>query len=169
MKGIHKYKSLCTRLLLGIMISSLVLAVVFPAIMVQAQEATEAAPPEVKMGKDVYFKIMGPISGPPAPTLSASDYRTTGLPGALNESRLAIWVIAQQHLYFGSFVLAVPIFCMIIEFVGMMIKDPKMGKQYDNLAHDLIRISLTAYSVTAILGGLLLFAIIPPIKVIPIC
>ena len=32
-----------------------------------------------------------------------------------------------------------------------------MGKKYDQLAYDFIRISLTAYSLTAILGGILLF------------
>jgi hypothetical protein len=142
------------------MLLSLVLPLALPVYVANAQEAKEAAAPEVKMGKDVYFKIEGPISGPPAPTLSPEDYRSTGLPAPLDESRVAIWVIAQQHLYFGSFVLAVPIFVMIIEFVGMMIKDPKLSKQYDNLAHEMIRISLTAYSVTAILGGLLIFAFV---------
>jgi len=160
MKVILKYKSMWSRLVLGAMVFSLVLAVAIPAYMAHAQEAQKAAAAEVKMGKDVYFKIEGPISGPPAPKLSPEDYRGTGLPAPLDESRIVIWIIAQQHLYFGSFVLAVPIFVMIIEFVGMMIKDPKLSKQYDNLAHDLIRISLTAYSVTAILGGLLIFAFV---------
>ena len=59
----------------------------------------------------------------------------------------------QQHLYFGSFVLAVPIFCMLIEFVGIRSResDPVMSKKYDALAHDLMKVSLTAYSWTAIL------------------
>lgn len=111
-------------------------------------------------GKDVYFKTEGCISGAPAPQTTEKDYPSYSLPYPLSENRVVVWVIAQQHLYFGSFVLAVPIFCMIIELVGMMQKDRAMGKRYDDLAHDFVRISLTAYSVTAILGGLLLFTFI---------
>jgi cytochrome bd-type quinol oxidase subunit 1 len=162
MKTINRQKPVWSLILLWAMVLSLVLTFAFPLFLssVQAQGAPETAPTKVEMGKDVYFKVEGPVSGPPVPKLKASNYSNTGLPGPLNESRVVIWSIAQQHLYFGSFVLAVPIFCMIIELVGMMIKDPKLSKQYDNLAHDFIRISLTAYSVTAILGGLLLFAFI---------
>ena len=39
-------------------------------------------------------------------------------------------------------------------------KDRVMAKKYDDLAHLMVKISLTAYSVTAILGGLLLFSFI---------
>jgi cytochrome bd-type quinol oxidase subunit 1 len=113
-----------------------------------------------KKGKDVYYKTEGCVSGPPAPQTTAADYPSYSLPYPLSESRVIVWTIAQQHLYFGSFVLAVPIFCMIIELVGIMSKDRAIGKRYDDLAHDFVRISLTAYSVTAILGGLLLFTFI---------
>ena len=33
-------------------------------------------------------------------------------------SRVAVWVLAQLHLMFAAFVLAVPIFALIIEFIG---------------------------------------------------
>jgi len=36
-------------------------------------------------------------------------------------------------------------------------KDKAMAKRYDQLAYDFIKISLTAYSITAILGGILIF------------
>ena len=36
------------------------------------------------------------------------------------ESRVLLWFANQQHLYYGSFVLAVPIFCMVIEFMGIV-------------------------------------------------
>jgi cytochrome d ubiquinol oxidase subunit I len=68
-----------------------------------------------------------------------------------------LWFANQQHLYYGSFVLAVPIFCMVIEFMGVVTKDKAMAKRYDQLAYDFIKISLTAYSLTAILGGILIF------------
>lgn len=110
----------------------------------------------VEMGRDVYYKTEGVISGDPAPTTN-NDTRDYPRYGEF-ESRVLIWIANQQHLYYGSFVLAVPIFCMIIEFVGMMAKDRAMAKKYDQLAYDFIRISLTAYSLTAILGGILLFS-----------
>ena len=115
---------------------------------------------EAGKGKDVYFKTEGCISGPPAPQTTAKDYPAYDLAYPLSESRVIVWTVAQQHLYFGSFVLAVPIFCMIIELVGIMSKDRTVGRRYDDLAHDFVRISLTAYSVTAVLGGLLLFTFI---------
>ncbi|MGD9852613.1 MAG: cytochrome ubiquinol oxidase subunit I [Nitrospirales bacterium] len=109
----------------------------------------------VEIGRDVYYKTEGVVSGHPAPKTmnDTHDYPRYGE----FESRVLIWIANQQHLYYGSFVLAVPIFCMIIEFVGMMTKDRGMAKKYDQLAYDFIRISLTAYSLTAILGGILLF------------
>ena len=46
---------------------------------------------------------------------------------------------------------------MIIEFMGVVTKDKALAKRYDQLAYDFIKISLTAYSLTAILGGILIF------------
>ncbi|MFI5304784.1 MAG: cytochrome ubiquinol oxidase subunit I [Nitrospiria bacterium] len=122
------------------------------------ETAASVGPPPT--GKDVYYKTQGIISGPAAPKLTVKDYPTTRLPGVFSESRLFIWTIAQQHLFFGSFVLAVPIFCMVIELIGILVQNPAAKKRYDQLAYDFIKISLTAYSVTAILGGLLIFSFI---------
>ena len=119
-----------------------------------AEAAGEAEVEKVEMGRDVYYKIEGPISGRAAPrTEDSEEY----YPRYNFESRVLLWVANQQHLYYGSFVLAVPIFCMCIEFAGMVSKDKAMGKKYDQLAYDFIKISLTAYSLTAILGGILIF------------
>ena len=109
---------------------------------------------EVEVGRDVYYKTEGPISGGPAPITKDNEQF---YPRYNFESRVLIWVANQQHLYYGSFVLAVPIFCMAIEFAGLVSKDRAMGKKYDQLAHDFIKISLSAYSITAILGGILIF------------
>src|SRR4051812_29127842 len=43
-----------------------------------------------------------------------AEYRTFPLVG----SRVAIWVVAQLHLLFAAFVLAVPIFAIIVEAIG---------------------------------------------------
>ncbi|MCP3971922.1 MAG: cytochrome ubiquinol oxidase subunit I [Rhodobacteraceae bacterium] len=88
----------------------------------------------------------------PAPVLTAADYPTVaGVNG-----RLVIWIVAQLHLWFAAFVLAVPIFVFIIEAIGMRTRD----KRYDDMAYEFIKVSITAYSITAILGGLLLFSLI---------
>jgi len=88
----------------------------------------------------------------PAPKLTAADYPAiAGING-----RLAVWVFAQLHLWFAAFVLAVPIFVFIIEIIGMRTRD----KRYDDMAYEFIKVSITAYSLTAILGGALLFSLI---------
>ncbi len=166
------FRSLMAMALLGVMAGSLL--VPFGAWWSSALGMAEASPVSqssaafqgktgedlsevpVEMGRDVYYKTEGVISGDPAPTTN-NDTRDYPRYGEF-ESRVLIWIANQQHLYYGSFVLAVPIFCMIIEFVGMMAKDRAMAKKYDQLAYDFIRISLTAYSLTAILGGILLFS-----------
>ena len=38
-------------------------------------------------------------------------------------SRNAAWIAAQLHLLFGSFILGVPMFAVIIEFIGWKTKD----------------------------------------------
>ena len=89
---------------------------------------------------------------PPAPKLSAADYpQIAGVNG-----RVAVWLAAQLHLWFAAFVLAVPIFVFVIEAIGMATRD----ERYDSLAYEFIKVSITAYSLTAILGGLLLFFLI---------
>jgi cytochrome bd-type quinol oxidase subunit 1 len=81
------------------------------------------------------------------PVLTETDYpQIAGVNG-----RVAVWLVAQLHLWFAAFVLAVPIFVFIIEAIGMGTRD----KRYDDMAYEFIKVSITAYSLTAILGGLL--------------
>jgi hypothetical protein len=165
MKAISRRIRVWSLISLGAVATMLLVSLVLPLLSppVMADEATKAVTdtaPKVEMAKDIYYKKEGPVSGPPVPELKATDYPSYNLPYPLSENRIIIWSVAQQHLYFGSFVLAVPIFCMIIELVGLLVKDPVMGKKYDDLAHLMVKISLTAYSVTAILGGLLIFSFI---------
>ena len=86
------------------------------------------------------------------PQLTESDYPTV----AGVNSRVFVWLAAQLHLWFAAFVLAVPIFVFIIEAIGMATRD----QRYDNMAYEFIKVSITAYSITAILGGLLLFGLV---------
>jgi cytochrome bd-type quinol oxidase subunit 1 len=71
-------------------------------------------------------------------------------------SRVAIWIIAQLHLYFAAFVLAVPIFALIIEFIGYKTGD----KRYDKLAYEFTKLLSVSFSITAAFGAFLLFMLV---------
>lgn len=71
-------------------------------------------------------------------------------------SRTAIWIIAQLKLLFAAFVLAVPMFALIIEFIGYRTKD----KRYDRLAYEFTSLLSPAFAMTAAFGGVLTFMLI---------
>ncbi len=92
------------------------------------------------------------VKEPPqgAPKLKRKDYPNIGV-----SSRSVVWIAAQMHLFFAAFVLAVPLFVLVIEWIGMKTKD----ERYDNMAHEFMKITMTAYSITALLGGFLAFSL----------
>jgi len=71
-------------------------------------------------------------------------------------SRVAIWAVAQLHLLFAAFVLAVPIFALIIEAIGYKTGDAR----YDRLAHEFSKLLSVSFSLTATFGAALLFMLI---------
>lgn len=75
------------------------------------------------------------------------------------DSRLAVWTAAQLHLMFAAFVLAVPMFAVLIEYFGWRASksEPDEAQRYDWLAHEMARLLPAAYSLTAITGALLGF------------
>jgi Fe-S-cluster-containing dehydrogenase component len=81
-----------------------------------------------------------------------AEYRAFPVVG----SRVAIWVVAQLHLLFAAFVLAVPIFALIIEFIGYRTKD----KRYDHLAYEFTKLLSVSFSLTATFGAFLTFMLI---------
>ncbi len=85
-----------------------------------------------------------------APKLKRKDYPNIGM-----SSRSVVWIAAQMHLFFAAFVLAVPLFVLVIEWVGMRTGDDR----YDDMAHEFMKITMTAYSITALLGGFLAFSL----------
>lgn len=104
------------------------------------------------LAQDVYFKTQGVPSGPPAPPAEEITYpRIASL-----DSRLIVWFVTQQHTYFGGFVLALPIFCVLIEFLGLRTRDSSLAARYDRLARDFARVSVLAMSMTALVGSLML-------------
>jgi cytochrome bd ubiquinol oxidase subunit I len=80
------------------------------------------------------------------------EYRTFPIVG----SRVAIWAVAQLHLLFAAFVLAVPIFALIIETIGYKTGDLR----YDRLAHEFAKLLSVSFSLTATFGAFLTFMLI---------
>lgn len=77
------------------------------------------------------------------------------------DSRLTVWTAAQLHLMFAAFVLAVPMFALFIEVMGWRLakRDRASAERYDWLAHEMARLLPPAYSLTAITGAFLGFAL----------
>jgi len=71
-------------------------------------------------------------------------------------SRVAVWIAAQLHLLFAAFVLAVPLFALVIEFIGYRTKD----RRYDRLAHEFTKLLSVSFSLTATFGAMLTFGLI---------
>jgi cytochrome bd-type quinol oxidase subunit 1 len=86
----------------------------------------------------------------------ATDYREFPIIG----SRVAIWITAQVHLMFAAFMLGVPMFAVVVEYVGMRTGE----KRYDDLAREFTKLIVIAASITAAFGALftfLLFTLYP--------
>jgi cytochrome d ubiquinol oxidase subunit I len=81
-----------------------------------------------------------------------AEYRTFPVVG----SRVAIWAVAQLHLLFAAFVLAVPLFAFIIEAIGYKTGDPR----YDRLAYEFTKLLSVSFSLTATFGAFLTFMLI---------
>lgn len=86
-----------------------------------------------------------------APVPTPADYPMIGGMGG----RSFVWAFAQMHLFLAAFVLAVPIFVLVIELSGVMSRD----QRYDAMAHEFMKISMAAYSLTALAGGALTLAL----------
>lgn len=100
---------------------------------------------------DIYYHTQGQPVGPPAPSKEAIVYPRYGS----LDNRVMIWFVTQQHTYFGGFVLALPIFCVILEVLGLLTGDRIMAARYDRLAKDFLKVSLLAFSLTALAGALM--------------
>ena len=70
-------------------------------------------------------------------------------------ARTLAWGLAQMHLFLAAFVLAVPLFSISTEFLGKITGD----QRYDFMAHEFMKITMSAYSLTALFGGSLALAL----------
>ncbi|GKS59124.1 hypothetical protein YTPLAS18_26510 [Nitrospira sp.] len=111
-----------------------------------------AAVDRLVTGTDIHFETPGTPSGPAAPAADQISYPRWGS----IDSRLIVWFVTQQHTYFGGFVLALPIFCVLIEFLGLRSRDANLAARYDRLARDFARVSVLAMSITALVGSVML-------------
>ena len=161
----HKGEWIVLRRYIGIICGALLLAAVSGLMTPTLAHSADAPAPAATAAAPAATDAKAPASDakapaaeakaaafPPAPKLKAEDYPT--IKGV--NPRVAVWLIAQLHLWFGAFVVAVPMFVFMIEAIGMWTRD----KRYDNMAYEFIKVSITAYSLTAILGGLLCFSLI---------
>jgi cytochrome bd-type quinol oxidase subunit 1 len=109
-------------------------------VVAQQAEAPAAAP-----------QTGAPETAKPQPYVEA-EYRRFPVIG----SRVAIWAVAQLHLLFAAFVLAVPIFAFIVEAIGYKTGDPR----YDRLAYEFTKLLSVSFSLTATFGAFLTFMLI---------
>ncbi len=128
---------------------SLFLLVLFSSGLSWASDSTHQSP--VEKAQDMFYQTPGTIDGPAAAE-SPRSYST--IPFVNN--RVVVWFVTQQHTYFGGFVLALPLFSLLLEFLGVTRKQDMARQQYDGLAHDILRVGLLSLSITAVLGSVML-------------
>ena len=87
-----------------------------------------------------------------APKPSRLDYPMIG--GV--SGRTVVWSAAQMHLFLAAFVLAVPLFAIATEFMSVVTGDDR----YDSMAREFMKITMAAYSLTALVGGGLLLSLL---------
>ena len=93
----------------------------------------------------------------PRKVLPRRRRRTRCIHGSARSTAVSlVWFVTQQHTYFGGFVLALPLFCALLEFLGLLTNKPALSLRYDGLARDLAKVALLALSVTAVVGSLML-------------
>lgn len=105
----------------------------------------------VEEGQDIFYQTPGSIVGPAA---AESPRSYSSVPFVNN--RLVVWFVTQQHTYFGGFVLALPLFSLLLEFLGVTRKQGEGREQFDGLARDILRVGLLSLSITAVLGAVML-------------
>jgi cytochrome bd-type quinol oxidase subunit 1 len=127
-----------------------------PATVAQARQEPTTAPSEATTEPPA---AATPAADAPTASGAPSDtapedpaYRTVPRVG----SRVAIWMVAQLHLLFAAFVLAVPIFAFIVEAIGYKTGDLR----YDRLAHEFTKLLSVSFSLTATFGAALTFMLI---------
>lgn len=134
----------------------LVAATVF--LVASAAIATEPSDQNRKsiISRDTYYGTQGVITGPVAPRLTDQDYPRLSDSPALQESRLVIWVIAQQLTYWGGLVLGALFLATLLEFIGLTVRSESNAARYNSYAREVLRIVRLALPISILLGTLML-------------
>ena len=120
-----------------------------------AADVQPSLPSEGQSGIDVFYQTPGTIVGPAA-SEALDGYSTF----PFVDNRMIVWFVTQQHTYFGGFVLALPLFSLLLEFLGITRKNQVSKQKFDGLARDIVRVALLSMSVTALLGSLTLISLV---------
>ena len=170
-QGITKYISRMTnmRIILFAAIVAVMIAL-YSSLALHAQEAVEVegttteateaemtADAEGAAGEEAQEVVAGSEPMDEVPVKGAETRTIFGV-----SSRVIIWIIAEIHLMFGAFVLAVPMFAVAIEFVALKKSktDPVEAARYDKLGKEFAKLLSAAFATTAALGGLLAFTLL---------
>ena len=119
--------------------------------------------PNPTLGRDVYYQVLDAVSGPQAPRLSGSDY-----PTMLGESRIIVWIVAQQHLYWVAFVLGTFALVTLLEVWALLDRNGQRGGVLAALAREFLDLVMLAVALAAILGALLLIVLLALLSLIHI-
>ena len=117
-----------------------------------SREYQEPSQPQSVRSEGLAGEKLDPENKAQAKPYEEAEYRTFPVVG----SRVAIWAVAQLHLLFAAFVLAVPIFAFIVEAIGYKTGDLR----YDRLAYEFTKLLSVSFSLTATFGAFLTFMLI---------
>src|SRR5690348_18495560 len=115
-----------------------------------SQEPTPA--PTVQSGSVAGEKLDAENKALKSRPYEEAQYRTFPVVG----SRVAIWSVAQLHLLFAAFVLAVPLFAFIIEVIGYKTGDVR----YDRLAYEFTKLLSVPFSLTETFEAFMTFMLL---------
>lgn len=148
-------KVICARTFisaLGFCVFLILGATVCPAAIAADAPESVSAP---LTSNDTYYQTKGMVSGPRPPVLADADYpKPVGFP--FSESRVIIWVVAQQLTYWGGFVLGSLLLVTLLEFVGLSVRSKSNAACYDSYAREILKLIRLALPISIILGTCML-------------
>lgn len=148
-------KVICARIFisaLGFCVFLILGATVCPAAIAADAPESVSAP---LTSNDIYYQTKGMVSSPRPPVLADADYpKPVGF--LFSESRVIIWVVAQQLTYWGGFVLGSLLLVTLLEFVGLSVRGKSNAACYDSYAREILKLIRLALPISIILGTCML-------------
>jgi cytochrome bd ubiquinol oxidase subunit I len=154
----HLRETLCQLILKSCMFLILI-AAVFSVVpdAITADLSDQNSKPAVS--RDTHYRTQGVIGGPRSPVLTDADYpKPVGVP--FGESRVIIWVVAQQLTYWGGFVFGALLIVTFLEFVALSVRMESTATRYDSYAREVLELIYLALPASITLGTLMLGTLI---------